>query len=765
MGLCWILLLPKMILYSKYKKLILLLSCLAVTGCAANSSLTQKHSEESLKKAQTKAFFQWLHNYKQEAKVSLTISNKDIEHIFSTTHYNYTVHKRDKSQAEFLATLQHYYEIVLPPQTYKLGTNFLNTNLENLLQVEKKYKIPASLIVALIGIETRYNPKAPTFNAAEALANLAFNPRRRTFFTNELNCLLQLMKKNYVSKDVKASWAGALGYPQFMPSTYLAYGLDGNGDGKVDLYNSLEDVFASVANFLRKLGWNYYRDWGYEVILPNGLDKTLINNDTEGGKKPLYEWQALGVKKADGTPFDNISALARVIVVPYTKETSKTFLVTSNFEVIMKWNKSVLFALAVGKLKDYMSALPDYARERSKLLEKLSSSLTATPAENLSPVKKNPEDQKQDLNNIPPRTNLTSPAEQSVVAVESQIKHPTTIFFKSANVSQVGYGGQLTKRQNIELDPQARDLFDVACFLKPFFTNNEPGVSNNAASLLLLHHQIKSSASAVTTPKHSRHSLEQDKIIKSNDKNISKLIATGTAAGVVVISNKLKHIISSSHHEGTQVDNKKLVAASPVASDAQANAKKSSAHLDKVYKKPTDSKSLLSGAKEQRAKRKVKEKNVNIVASKQRSHKKSKLLPLAEKSSSRDSAGLREGTKLSGTKRFLNTKKSKPSLTALPIHRQSIQALKKKHAPKNQDNKRVSLQKKALTSERKISTKVSLHRVLSNKLAVKPLGTKKKTGLVGAKVNNCVQKKSNYHHSLAEKPRAHTLKKHPSFPL
>lgn len=352
-----------------------------LTQCATVKP-KEEHTEQN--------FFKWLKNYKQKAQQTYNVDQHTLDTIFAHTKYNYVVHKRDHSQSEFVATLHHYYGLVLAKQTYERGRVFIAQNFTLLQKVEQQYQIPAYLIVALIGIESRYNPKSPSFNAAEALANLAYSVRRRNFFTNELNALIELMNKRYIPLNTTSSWAGALGYPQFMPTTYLAYGVDGDNDGVVDLSHSIPDVLFSVANFLRELGWDYYRDWGYEVTVPEDFNPALINSKDPSAIKPIFVWQSLQVKRADHQPFTDIAAGARLIQVRYNLNEVRTFLVTANFTVLTHWNKSNIFALAVGKLVNYLKEYQQELTQNPALLEaaQKEATLRSTPRQsfNLNPV-------------------------------------------------------------------------------------------------------------------------------------------------------------------------------------------------------------------------------------------------------------------------------------------------------------------------------------------------------------------------------------------
>ena len=158
---------------------------------------------------------------------------------------------------------------------------------------------------------------------------------------------LKLMEREeLLAEDMKGSWAGAVGHTQFMPSNYLRYAIDGDGDGKIDLWNSRRDALASAANFLSQLGWNREQRWGREVQLPVGYDFPRA-----GQQQPLIDWKEQGLQKPGGSALPVVAGMEAQLVVP-AGHTGPAFLVYDNFEVIMRWNRSTSYALSVGHLAD-----------------------------------------------------------------------------------------------------------------------------------------------------------------------------------------------------------------------------------------------------------------------------------------------------------------------------------------------------------------------------------------------------------------------------
>ena len=207
-----------------------------------------------------------------------------------------------------------------------------------------------AIIVAFLGLESNYGNYMGSDSLIRSLATLAYDKRRSKFFTRELIAVLKLMDKKTIPFDATGSWAGAMGAVQFMPTNVIAYGVDANNDGKVDLWNEKADIYASAANFLNKLGWEKNEKWGREALIPKNFDYQLtgLNN-----KKTVNEWAALGVRRGNNSnlPKSNFKAS---LIVPMGHR-GPAFLVYRNFDAIMGWNRSILYALSVAYLSDRLN--------------------------------------------------------------------------------------------------------------------------------------------------------------------------------------------------------------------------------------------------------------------------------------------------------------------------------------------------------------------------------------------------------------------------
>ena len=194
---------------------------------------------------------------------------------------------------------------------------------------------------------------------AESLATLACDPRRSGFFSDELMAALRMIDRgDALPERMQGSWAGAMGHMQFLPSAYLRHAVDGDGDGRRDLWDSLPDVMHSAGNFLRALGWQRGLRWGREVLLPGNFDYALAGRDRP---RPLSYWVSLGVTDAYGRALPALDIPAAVLVP--AGHDGPAFIVYDNFDVIMRWNRSEYYALAVGRLADRIAGAGQLARE------------------------------------------------------------------------------------------------------------------------------------------------------------------------------------------------------------------------------------------------------------------------------------------------------------------------------------------------------------------------------------------------------------------
>ena len=262
----------------------------------------------------------------------------------------------DRNQPEFTLTFDEYLDKIVSKSRAKKAAQKLIEHDEILTEISKKYGVQKRFIVTFWGVETNFGQYLGTFNVTHALATLAYDGRRSAYFRKELINALQILQEGHITPSkMKGSWAGAMGQSQFMPSSFLSYAVDWDGDGKRDIWATKPDVFASTAYYLQKAGWNDQLTWGRRVSLPanftmDGKDASMLADKKI--RKNLQTWAMAGVKSADNSPLPNGNPVAR-LVMPSGAD-GATFLVYSNFDSILDWNRSNYYALAIGHLSDML---------------------------------------------------------------------------------------------------------------------------------------------------------------------------------------------------------------------------------------------------------------------------------------------------------------------------------------------------------------------------------------------------------------------------
>ncbi len=261
----------------------------------------------------------------------------------------------DRRQPEFTTTFADYVGRRVNEQRISRGRELLQEHRELLARVTRETGVPPAYLVSFWGLETNFGSYFGKMPVPSALATLACDPRRATYFSQELISALKIIDEGAVpAEQMEGSWAGAMGHVQFMPSVFLQHAVDADNDGRRDLWNSLPDAMMSAGKFLQSMGWDGEYRWGREVALPGGFDYTVA----DGGWRPLAEWQQLGVRDAFGGALPDASIRAR-LVVPSGHQ-GPAFLAYDNFNVIMGWNRSEFYAIAVGHLADRIAGAGDF---------------------------------------------------------------------------------------------------------------------------------------------------------------------------------------------------------------------------------------------------------------------------------------------------------------------------------------------------------------------------------------------------------------------
>jgi len=295
-------------------------------------------------------FTVWLRGVRAEARAK-GIKDSTLDAALSGIRPIPRVIELDRNQPEFKLTYRQYMERVVPYSRVLKGRRMLAENRALLDRTAAQYGVPARFLVAFWGVETDFGRVTGGFPVIPALATLAHDGRRSSFFRKELMHALKIVDEGHVTaKRMIGSWAGAMGQCQFMPSSFVRFAVDADGDGRKDLWSSKSDVFASAANYLKRSGWKEKEGWGRAVTLPKGFDRRLAGQE----RRTFKTWAALGVRAGNGGRLPSSDATA-ALMLPES-DGGPAFLVTDNFFTILKWNRSNFYALAVGQLADALAA-------------------------------------------------------------------------------------------------------------------------------------------------------------------------------------------------------------------------------------------------------------------------------------------------------------------------------------------------------------------------------------------------------------------------
>jgi membrane-bound lytic murein transglycosylase B len=307
-------------------------------------------------------FQSWLNDFKQQARQA-GISEKTLNQAFKGIKPSPKVLDSDRKQPEFTRTFYQYFNSAVSKNRVEMGQQKYQKHQKLLNQVSQKYGIPSHIITSFWGMETNYGRFTGNLPIIQSLVTLAYDPRRTTFFSKQLMAALNIIDQGHVQlSQMKGSWAGAMGQVQFMPTNYQQYAVDGDGDGKINLWDSLPDAFHSAGNFLQHLGWNPGQTWGEEISLPKDFNYALADNKT---KHTLSKWQTLGLTQTNGQPLQIKSNQTAKLLLP-SDYRGPAFLVYDNFQVIKRWNNSNNYALAVGHLSNRILGKPPLSKKQPK---------------------------------------------------------------------------------------------------------------------------------------------------------------------------------------------------------------------------------------------------------------------------------------------------------------------------------------------------------------------------------------------------------------
>jgi membrane-bound lytic murein transglycosylase B len=296
--------------------------------------------------AEQSAFEAWRDSFKESA-ILQGISKETAEKVMGQAFEDASVVHLDRKQPEGKISFTQYRKNILSADRIQKGRKFYQAHRALLAEISAHYGVPAKIIVALWGIETNYGSYTGNFNIIPSLATLAYEGRRAEFFQGELLAAMKMVEQGADPYGLQGSWAGAMGQCQFMPSSFLKYAVDYDKDGRKDIWNSLPDVFASIANYLKTEGWKSTLTWGRPVQMPSTI---TLSYETLYTPVKLSEFMKRGVRKADGSPLP-ARDIDAYLMHPGTPNEG-AFIVYQNYHVLLHWNKSRYFATSVGLLAD-----------------------------------------------------------------------------------------------------------------------------------------------------------------------------------------------------------------------------------------------------------------------------------------------------------------------------------------------------------------------------------------------------------------------------
>lgn len=351
--------------YSKMVLLLLPVGIFLLASCSSKNSNNMNNMTNIVASNQTSTavvfakprvvanFPDYIEQLKQYAKDN-GISDKTINIAFDDVYYVEHVVQADKNQPEKKLTLDEYLARALSPARMQLAQEKYLQYHSQLSNATRLTNVPQPYILALWGVESGYGRYQGKEDIISALATLSFDGRREVFFNKELLAALTILDLNTIKKsNFKGSWAGAMGQNQFIPSSYLAYGLDGDNDGVIDIWHNIADVFASTGNYLATVGWDATQTWGYKVRVPNHLDSAL-EGLAEDKAKTVAQWSALGIVSVDQNN-PSVKTHDKMWLITPDLNTGYGYLVSNNFKTLMHWNRSYNFAVSIGMLAESLT--------------------------------------------------------------------------------------------------------------------------------------------------------------------------------------------------------------------------------------------------------------------------------------------------------------------------------------------------------------------------------------------------------------------------
>ena len=313
-------------------------------------------------------FAAWVQAFRASASAA-GIDDSTLQRAFADVHYLPQVVERDYAQSEFTRTVWDYLDTAVSPARIAVGQERLNKVRTLADAAADRYGVPASILVAIWGMESNYGSNYGATPVIDALATLGFDGRREAWARTQLMAALKILQHGDISRErMIGSWAGAMGQTQFLPSNFLAYAVDADADGRRDIWGSMADVLASTANFLARSGWRTGQPWGLEVYLPDGFD---VGRADSAIRQASARWAMEGVRSSNGTPLPDVSDAS--LWLPAGAR-GPAFLLGANFRTLLRYNNATSYALAVGLLAQQLTGGPGVQASWPRDLQPLSRS-------------------------------------------------------------------------------------------------------------------------------------------------------------------------------------------------------------------------------------------------------------------------------------------------------------------------------------------------------------------------------------------------------
>jgi lytic murein transglycosylase len=297
-------------------------------------------------------FAAWLADYRSFARAS-GVSDATLQAALDGAQYLPRVVELDRAQPEFTRAVWDYLDTAASPERVARGQQQGAIARADIDAAAARYGVPAEVLLAIWGMESNFGSNYGSTPTVDALATLGFDGRRGDWARKELLAALQILDRRDIDRaHMIGSWAGAMGQTQFMPSTFLSYAVDADGDGRRDIWGSMADVMASTANFMARSGWRSGQPWGLEVSLPPGFDPARADPSL---RQAASQWAAEGVRAADGRPLPELPEAELLLPVGAR---GPAFLVGPNFRALLRYNNSTSYALGVGLLAQRLAGGP-----------------------------------------------------------------------------------------------------------------------------------------------------------------------------------------------------------------------------------------------------------------------------------------------------------------------------------------------------------------------------------------------------------------------